>query len=47
MNAFSPMDVKVSGIVKEVSYSEIKRVASAWVKTVILGRKGGKGLDAD
>ena len=43
LNAPSPTDVKVSGMVKEVPSSESKRRASALVKTVILEEKGRKG----
>ena len=44
LNAPSPTDVKVSGMVQEVPSSESKRRASALVKTVILEeeRKEGK-----
>ena len=44
LNALSPTDVKVSGMVQDVPSSESKRRASALVKTVILEevRKEGK-----
>jgi len=46
LNASSPTEVKVLGIVIEVPSSERRRTASALVKTVILEEEGsdGKGV---
>ena len=49
LNASSPIEVKVLGIVIDFPSSERRRVASAWVKTGILEEeaKDKKGKDKE